>query len=198
MFNKMISLFEKPEGKMGKFISKMMNSSNRKMHKALIKKIDGTAENILEIGYGGGSMLKLLRKNFPSANLYGIDISKDMYEAALKNFKSDEKIFLSLGDCTAMNYDDNMFDFIITTDTCYFWTDAKKALSEISRVLKTNGTFGNAYNRMYAKCIQANRKNSALYDNQKITDATGNFGLTISDTKKAGLTCNVLWFKKIK
>ena len=70
-----------------------------------------------------------------------------MYEAAGERLG--DKAFLTLGRAEKLPYDENKFDVIITTDTCYFWDEPDKVLAEIFRTLKDKGIFVNSYNTMY-------------------------------------------------
>lgn len=196
MFHRMIRVFECPKGRLGKGIARLMDISNDGMHKALVRGIDGNAGSILEIGYGNGKTIKLLREKAPGARIFGMDLSRDMYESAMDTVGSDPNCFLSTGDCAELDYDDNAFDYVITTDTCYFWSLPDKVMAEISRVLKPGGMFGNAYNGTYAAFIRADRKDEKLYTDKRIVDAAKKHGLMLKGAGKQGLTGHVLWFKK--
>ncbi len=81
--------------------------------------------------------------------MYGIDISEDMKKNASKqNRKALEynHLFLEIGDCCNLPYEDNMFSRVLSINTIYFWNDAVKGLSEIRQVLKHGKSF---YNVLY-------------------------------------------------
>ncbi|WP_313612721.1 class I SAM-dependent methyltransferase [Agrobacterium sp.] len=63
--------------------------------------VNGT---MLEVGCGTGRNLLLTRKAFPSARLFGLDISAQMLETAAANFRSEsEKPVFRVADATAFN-----------------------------------------------------------------------------------------------
>ena len=198
MFNYIISQFEKPRGWFGKFLSFIMNISNKGMNNYLIKSIEPSKLNILEIGYGNGETIIKLAKKCKASNIYGIDISQDMYELAsnkIKNLKLETNINLVVGDTIKIPYANNYFDIIYTTDTCYFWNNPEKVLNEIYRTLKKDGQFMNAYNRLYAKSISIckNEKNK-IYTDEELIRTTTQVGFV--KIKKIGFIQSVITFKK--
>ena len=79
-------------------------------------------ENILDIGYGNGHLLKMIYKKNP-VNMYGIDISNDAKDMAIKKNKeaaSVGRLHLKVGDCCALPYEDDMFDAVTSINTVYF------------------------------------------------------------------------------
>lgn len=128
-----------------------MNVINKPMYLKVVDEVklkDG--EKVLDIGYGNGYLLQKLYKR-TKLELYGIDISEDMKvqaEKRCKIAKSDSKLFLRVGNCCELPYNDEMFSAVTSINTVYFWSDTTKGLSEIRRTLKTGGSF---YNIVYTK-----------------------------------------------
>jgi ubiquinone/menaquinone biosynthesis C-methylase UbiE len=174
--NYFISQFGNPTGTFGKFLSRIMNLSNKKMYKANMAKLRDNMY-IFEIGYGNGRQLELIKKNRTSVQLHGIDISGDMHDAASKRLGEDA--VLSIADAVKIPYEDSFFDAVITTDTFYFWERPEQVLSEIKRVLKNKGIFVNSYNTMYASSVGKARKDKGLFKAEEL----------IKEAEKAGLKC---------
>lgn len=143
--------FGDPHGFVGKICGIIMNVINKRMYLKVVDEVtvkDG--EKVLDIGYGNGYLLQKLCKR-TKAELYGIDISEDMKtqaEKRCKKAKADGKLFLRVGDCCDLPYDDEMFSVVTSVNTVYFWSDTVKGLSEIRRTLRTGGSF---YNIVYTK-----------------------------------------------
>lgn len=81
--------------------------------KVLARKI--TPENILVLGIGGGSIIKILRTSFPQAKISGIEIDKKMIDIAKKYFNLD-KYNASIIVDNAFNYlskNKQKFDLVI-------------------------------------------------------------------------------------
>ena len=143
--------FGNPHGFVGKVCCIIMNIINRAMYKKTVSLLNiSDNDNVLDIGYGNGYLLKCIYKK-AKANLYGIDISEDMKILAGKRNKkavSDAKLFLEVGDCCNLKYDEKYFDAVTSINTVYFWSDTIKGLSEIYRTLKEGASF---YNVVYTK-----------------------------------------------
>ena len=184
MKNMFIRQFGKPEGKTGVFLGKIMAVSNRKMHRAVMSYMK-MPERVLEIGTGTGSQLEMLSRKFTDAELFGIDISEDMVRAAKKSLGT--KANISLGSIEQNDFDDDFFDTVITTDTCYFWKDTAKALNEIRRILKTDGTLIIAYNSMYAGFVHRSDNNCKMYDDSSVIHCVEAAGMRLLRQKRCGL-----------
>lgn len=115
--NYFIRQFGKPTGKIGWLLGKIMSLSNRKMHKAVLKELR-SPEKLLEIGFGSGSQLEMIGREFPNTALYGIDVSEDMLRSARKKLGTRAELSICSIEKTA--FPDDYFDTVITTDTCYF------------------------------------------------------------------------------
>jgi ubiquinone/menaquinone biosynthesis C-methylase UbiE len=182
--NYFIAQFGNPKGAFGRFLSKIMNLSNKKMYKANISKLSDR-KCILEIGYGNGRQLELIKKSRAAVELYGIDISGDMHEEASKRLG--KAAHLSIADAAEIPYEDCFFDAVITTDTFYFWEQPELVLTEIKRVLKGKGIFVNSYNTMYASSVGKARKNIGLFKTSELIKAAEKGGLKCISQKKLGL-----------
>ena len=178
-----IRQFGKPEGKTGVFLGRIMAVSNRKMHKAVMSYMK-TPERVLEIGTGTVSQLEMLSRTFTGAELFGIDISEDMVRTAKKRLGTKAKI--SLGSIEQTDFEDGFFDTVITTDTCYFWKDTAKVLSEIRRILKTDGRLIIAYNSMYAGFVHRSDNSCKMYDDDSIISCLKLSGMCLLRQKRCG------------
>lgn len=145
------SQFGNPRGFVGKVCCLIMNVINRAMYTKTVSMIDVNAcHKVLDIGYGNGYLLKRLDKN-KNMQLYGIDISQDMLQAATKrnaNAAKAGRLHLEVGDCCDLQYPENSFDAVTSINTVYFWSDTVKGLQEIRRVLAPGASL---YNVVYTK-----------------------------------------------
>lgn len=145
------SQFGNPRGIFGRICCIIMNIINKAMYKNAVDIMNIKEDDkILDIGYGNGYFLNKVYKKY-NADLYGIDISEDMKEQALKRNSQalkNRKLHLSVGDCCNLKYKSDMFSAVSSINTIYFWDDTIKGLSEIKRVLKPGKSF---YNVVYTK-----------------------------------------------
>ena len=89
---------------------------------------------VLDISCGTGELLKSLQGK---AELYGIDISEEMLKAAKK--KLGRKVKLLKADVHRLPFEDNFFDYAMTTEAFHHYYDQPSALKEMVRVTKNGG-----------------------------------------------------------
>lgn len=105
-------------------------------------------ERVLEIGYGTGHMLVALAKQVGSTGkVVGIDISKGMYDIALKRIqKSDfaDRVKIICGDAVLLPFESNTFDVVFMSFTLELFDtpDIPQLLLECQRVLRKGGRMG--------------------------------------------------------
>lgn len=98
---------------------------------------------VLEIGFGPGIAIQRLAALTPQAHISGIDFSPTMVRAASKRNARSIKmghIDLHCGDVVTLPFADSSFDKIFSLHSIYFWPQPVRAMQEIYRVLKPEGT----------------------------------------------------------
>lgn len=99
-------------------------------------------QTILELGCGNGSIWSVNKEKLPvDIKLVLSDFSEGMLHATIENTKSMDFIEYKIVDAQHIPYDDNSFDIVIANHMLYHVPDIRKALEEISRVLKPEGVF---------------------------------------------------------
>lgn len=96
--------------------------------------------NFLDLCTGTGDLAGLLKKEYPSAQITGVDFSEKMLEIAKK--KHPEINFLE-ADCTQLPFENEQFDLCIISFGLRNIENIEKALTEIYRVTKKGGCFIN-------------------------------------------------------
>lgn len=98
--------------------------------------------NILEIGCGNAILWKVNVNRIPDdASIILSDFSKGMLKDARKILADDvDRFKYQVLDAQEIPYPDDSFDIVIANLMLYHIPDRKKAISEISRVLKNDGT----------------------------------------------------------
>ena len=98
----------------------------------------------LEVGPGPGYLgLEWLKKT-SSAQLKALEISPDMIHIAKRNAQEyglADRVEYVPGDAHDMPFDDNLFDGVFTNGSLHEWSEPKKVLAEIGRVLKPGGRY---------------------------------------------------------
>ncbi len=124
---------------------KMNNIMSLGLHKRIKKNIIKNLKfnsnyKILDLCSGTGDLAGLLKKEYPQAEIVGVDFSPKMLEIARKKHPDIE--FLET-DCTQLPFEDESFDLCIISFGLRNIEDLDKALKEIYRVLKKGGNFIN-------------------------------------------------------
>lgn len=104
------------------------------------KEIDKENINILEIGFGKGSLLKRLdHQNGPK--LYGVDCSQNNFRHILYEYKVNAQV--SIADISKENlqFPDGHFDVVVMLEVLEHIMSPMHIMLEIKRVLKNDGLF---------------------------------------------------------
>lgn len=135
----------KPTGKTGYFIGKMMNIFHTGFYKKYYNKVlPDNSISILDIGCGGGSLIKYLINKNRKYKLFGLDhseemvlLSKNVNKKPIKNGQA----FIECCSVTKLPFENETMDIVTANETVQFWPDISESFSEIYRVLKKDGRF---------------------------------------------------------
>lgn len=93
-------------------------------------------KRVLDIASGEGYGSNLLSKY--AQNVIGVDISEDAIIHAQKNYSSKNLCF-QIGSVLNIPFEQQVFDVVVSFETIEHISDHRKMISEIKRVLKSNG-----------------------------------------------------------
>jgi ubiquinone/menaquinone biosynthesis C-methylase UbiE len=99
---------------------------------------------LVDAGCGPGYLIAALTKSLPYLSIIGVDIAEEMIQKGAYNMSQlglSEKVSFRLGDIQALPFEDNSIDFLVTTLSLHHWSEPKKAINEIYRILKPGGQF---------------------------------------------------------
>ena len=99
-------------------------------------------DTVLEVGFGAGQAIKLAAEKASNGRVMGIDLSETMVRVATRRNAQAVKagrVVLAQGNVTALPFEDQYFDKVMTIHTLYFWPELGWALHELYRVLKPGG-----------------------------------------------------------
>lgn len=105
--------------------------------KNLAKYIENKKLKLLDIGCADGTTASEVKKMFPVLSVTGLDKYKDAIRYAKKTHP---EIHFVTGDAHKLPFKSSMFDYVMAVETLEHLHEPEKALSEIYRVLKRNGT----------------------------------------------------------
>ena len=98
------------------------------------------AGKALEIGCGIGKTTNLLAEKYPSLIITAIDYDLGQIKIANKNKKLKNAKFQQ-GNAVNLKFKNSSFDYAIETNTFHHIKNYSKAIKEVYRVVKKNGTF---------------------------------------------------------
>ena len=153
------SQLRQPSGWFGKqIISRILNRDNASMNDLALRMLNlkskgerpyGSAERVLELGFGGGYLLNKILKDPGIESVAGVDVSPEMVEFCRKRFSSDiETGKLKLNCCNTGNLPRfrKKFTKICTVNTIYFWSDVKQTLTQLHQMLEDRGSLVICFN----------------------------------------------------
>ena len=134
----------KPSGLLGRLILWELNRVNRGMNDATFRALDLAAgDRVLDIGFGGGALIKKVLAEDGVAFVAGADISQLAIGRAERRFKravaAGRAKFRECGTAT-LPYDDGAFSKVCGVNVIYFWPDVPAMMSEVFRVLAPGGS----------------------------------------------------------
>jgi len=95
---------------------------------------------VLDVGAGTGNLLLKVRRLYPDARLFGIDISDGLVaEARERAVQEGMQVDFRVGTAQAIPFEDRLFDRVVMMHMLYHAPDINAALEETSRVLKQDG-----------------------------------------------------------
>ena len=93
--------------------------------------------NILDVGCGTGTVLRMILDEKPQVKIYGLDLSEAMLEKAKE--KLPKRAELVWGEAEALPYDNKRFDIVLMVGSLNYSTQPEQAIKEAYRVLKSGG-----------------------------------------------------------
>jgi ubiquinone/menaquinone biosynthesis C-methylase UbiE len=122
----------------------MMALMNGPQNRMMVELLEVRPEDqVLEIGLGPGTGLKILAEHASAGFVAGIDLSDEMIRAATRRNRESiqrGRVELQRGSVSAIPYEDNRFDKVCTANTIYFWPEPERDALEIRRVMRPGGT----------------------------------------------------------
>jgi ubiquinone/menaquinone biosynthesis C-methylase UbiE len=137
--------FGKPSGPLGGYMARVLNNVNARANQIAFDLMQvQPAEQVLDVGFGGGLMLGWLIMRVTQGFVAGIEISEAMLKRVGFDFRDaiqQGKLEIKRGDVSAIPYSDGRFNKVCTINTLHFWPQPEAGLREIHRVLAPGGLF---------------------------------------------------------
>ena len=98
----------------------------------------GGDERVLDVGCGTGVLLERLGSAHPGLALHGVDPTEAMLDRARE--RCAERVDLKRGEAEALPFGDGEFDVVLSVSALHYFSDPRRAISEMARVLRPGGT----------------------------------------------------------
>ncbi len=94
---------------------------------------------VLDVGCGTGRLLTAAEERFPKARLEGVDAAAGMIEHARSVLRAGSRINFQQSTAERLPFPDAQFDLVFSTMTFHHWSDQRKGIAEVARVLSPAG-----------------------------------------------------------
>ena len=106
-------------------------------------------DHLLEIGFGGGNLIKQLATNGLPNQFTGLELSTEATRLCEKQYHpliTQGRVNLHTTNTSTLPFEPGQFNKVCSINALYFWPNPIDVLAECRRVLSPNGTFYLCYN----------------------------------------------------
>lgn len=133
----------RPHGLLGNLLGRVMALETARLNQAALEMLElGSADRLLEIGFGPGRAISLAAPQLSRGFIAGVDVSEDMVRIVRRRCEDLVRqglVDVRVADSASLPYPDASFDKVLCVHTIYFWKNPLQNLRETSRVLKPGG-----------------------------------------------------------
>ena len=97
-------------------------------------------DEVLDVGCGGGWLVREIASRVPQGHVLGMDVSDEMISRARRSATNLRNVEFVVGGVDAIPRDANSFDEVISVESSYYWPDPAAGIREIFRVLRPGGS----------------------------------------------------------
>jgi arsenite methyltransferase len=97
-------------------------------------------DRVLDVGCGGGWLVREIASRVPQGHVLGMDVSDEMISRARRSATNLRNVEFVVGGVDAIPRDANSFDKVISVESSYYWPDPAAGIREIFRVLRSGGS----------------------------------------------------------
>jgi len=134
--------FAHPSGWRGRLAGQFMRWTNKQDDMVGLLGVQ-PGDDVLEVGYGPGHLIRLLAERTDAASIRGVDPSPEMRDQAKRRNRSavrTGRVRLDLGTADRTGLPDASVDRVVSVNNVAIWPDLDAALGELHRVVRPGGT----------------------------------------------------------
>jgi SAM-dependent methyltransferase len=134
--------FAHPSGWIGRLAGRLMLWTNKQDDVVGVLGVQ-PGDDILEIGYGPGGLIRLLAERTDAASIRGVDPSPEMRDQATRHNRKAVRagrVRLALGTADRTGLPDASIDRVVSLRNVAIWPDLEAAVRELHRIVRPGGT----------------------------------------------------------
>jgi len=134
--------FAHPSGWLGRLAGRLMRWTNSQEDVLGVLGVQ-PGDDVLEIGYGPGGLIRLLAERTGAASIRGVDPSAEMRDQASRHNRQAVRagrVRLELGTADRTGLPDASVDRVVSVRNVAIWPDLEAAVGELHRVARPGGT----------------------------------------------------------
>jgi ubiquinone/menaquinone biosynthesis C-methylase UbiE len=134
--------FAHPSGWLGRLAGRIMLWTNKQDDLLAVLDVQ-PGDDVLEVGYGPGGLIRLLADRTDAASIRGVDPSPEMRDQASRHNRKAVRagrVRLDLGTADRTGLPDASIDRVVSVRTVAIWPDLEAGIAELHRVLRPGGT----------------------------------------------------------
>ena len=164
----------RPSGLIGRFVvSRALNRGNVQMNQLTLTALElEPGDHVIEVGFGGGDLIKRMSAVVGRGCIAGVDFSPDMVDICSKRFAAliqSGRLELLCADADNLPYGSEHFSKACTVNTIYFWPDPIGPFKELHRVLRGGGRAVICFNpRQTLQRVPFTKYGFSFYDPEQV------------------------------
>jgi len=180
----------RPTGLIGQWIAgPLWNRRNVALNDTTLARLAaGPADQVLEVGFGGGYLLGRLTRVVTAGSLAGVDLSAAMVNNSRRRFRqlvASGRLDLRQAPAEALPFPDAQFTRACSVNSLFSWAHTPQALRELWRVLRADGLLVLCFTAPESLRDRAfARHGLALYSAEKVCDLLTTVGFREITTER--------------
>jgi ubiquinone/menaquinone biosynthesis C-methylase UbiE len=106
----------------------------RPVHDALLDRVRGEPNRVLDLGCGTGQLTRRLAKRFPKSDVIGLDYSSGMLQQVGQTTQA-----LVRGDAQSLPFGPSTFDMVTCVESFHWYPDQEQVVELLAEVLRPGG-----------------------------------------------------------
>jgi SAM-dependent methyltransferase len=134
--------FAHPSGWLGRIAGRIMLRTNKQDDVVGVLDVQ-PGDDVLELGYGPGGLIRLLAERTDATSIRGVDPSPEMRDQASRHNRKAMRagrVRLDLGTADRTGLPDASVDRVVSVNNIAIWPDLEAAVAELHRVIRPGGT----------------------------------------------------------